>query len=150
MRPKTRVLFFSTGDSTRSRMAETFARKFAGKEIGVACTAVQSTDYDPMAGEIMKEEGLDLSGVSPKRVSEALKEHFSHVVTVSDASKEKSPVWPFCRNLIRWDLADPEHMSVPEREKGEIYRNVRNQIRHHVYLLMEQLLPHLARRGSGT
>ena len=143
MRPQPRVLFFSTGDSTRSRMAETFAREFAGKEIGLACTAVQSTDYDPMAGEIMKEEGLDLSAVAPKHVSEALKEHFSHVVTVCDTSKERYPVWPFCRNLIRWDLADPEHMSVPAREKGEIYRTVRNQIRRNVWLLMEQLLPHL-------
>lgn len=144
MKTKPRVLFFSTGDSTRSRMAEAFMRKFAGDEIAVACTAVQSTDYDPLAEGIMKEEGLDLSISSSKNVSDALKEHFSYVVTVCDASREKYPVWPFCRNLIRWDLIDPEQIPVSAPEKNQIYRNVRDQIRRNVWLLLGQILPHTA------
>jgi arsenate reductase (thioredoxin) len=141
MLSKPRVLFFSTGDSTRSRMAETFMRKFAGEQIAVACTAVQSVDYDPLAGAIMKEEGLDLSASSPKGVSEALKEHFSYVVTVYDSSRERHPVWPFCHNLVQWDLVDPEQIPASTRERSEIYRNVRDQIRHNVRLLLAQILP---------
>jgi arsenate reductase len=144
MKPKPRVLFFTTGNSTRGRIAEAFMRKFAGDEIAVACTAVQSTDYDPMADGVMKEEGLDLATSSPKSVSDALKEHFSYVVTVCDASREKYPIWPFCRNLIRWDLIDPQRIPVPTPEKNEIYRNVRNQIRRNVWLLTGQILPHPA------
>jgi arsenate reductase (thioredoxin) len=142
MRPKPRVLFFSTGDSTRSRMAETFMKKFAGEEIAVECTAVRSSEYDPLAGEVMKEEGLDLEASPAKGVSDALKEHFSYVVTVYDSSRERHPIWPFCPNLVQWDLVDPEQVPASTREKTEIYREVREQIRNNVQLLATQILPH--------
>jgi arsenate reductase (thioredoxin) len=144
MKSKPRILFFSTGDATRSRMAETFMKKFAGEQITVASTAVQSVDYDPMAQEIMKEAGLDLSVSSTKDVSEALKEPFSYVVTVCDATREKHPIWPFCRNLIRWNLIDPEQIRAAPSEKSEMYRSVRDQIRQKVQLLVAQILPHSA------
>ena len=51
---KPRVLFFSTSDSTRSQMAEGFLRKLAGEELAVVSTAVQSSDSDPLAAEVMK------------------------------------------------------------------------------------------------
>jgi arsenate reductase len=58
---KPRVLFFSTSDSTRSQMAEGFLRKFAGEELAVVSTAVQSPDSHPLAAEVMKEIGVDIS-----------------------------------------------------------------------------------------
>jgi arsenate reductase (thioredoxin) len=145
MKQKPRILFFSTGDATRSRMAETFMKQFAGEEITVASTAVQSTDYDPTAEEIMKEAGLDISSSSTKDVSEALKESFSYVVTVCDASREKHPVWPFCRNLIRWNLINPEQIAAAPNQKTEMYRSVRDQIRIKVQLLLAHILPYSAR-----
>jgi arsenate reductase len=59
---KPRVLFFSTSDSTRSQMAEGFLRKLAGEKLAVVRTAVQSSDSDPLAAEVMKEIGVDISG----------------------------------------------------------------------------------------
>jgi protein-tyrosine-phosphatase len=92
---KPRVLFFSTSDSTRSQMAEGFLRRLAGEELAVLSTAVQSSDSDPLAAEVMKEIGVDISGQQSRCVKESLKEHFSYVITVSDDSRERSPVWPF-------------------------------------------------------
>ena len=43
-------------------MAEGFLRKFAGEELAVVSTAVQSPDSDPLAAEVMKEIGVDTSG----------------------------------------------------------------------------------------
>ena len=76
---KPRVLFFSTSDSTRSQMVEGFLRKFAGEELAV------------------REIGVDISEQHSSGVTEAFKEHFSYVITVSDDSRERSPVWPFTR-----------------------------------------------------
>ena len=126
---KPRVLFFSTSDSTRSQMAEGFLRKFAGEELAVVSTAVQSPDSDPLAVEVMREIGVDISGQQSRGVKESLKEHFSYVITVSDDSRERSPVWPFTRNLFHWSIADPERVSGGSSEqKREAFRRVCDEI----------------------
>jgi arsenate reductase (thioredoxin) len=118
---KPRVLFFSTSDSTRSQMAEGFLRKLAGEELAVVSTAVQSPDSDPLAAEVMKEIGVDISGQQSRGVKESLKEHFSYVITVSDNSRERSPVWPFTRNLFHWNIADPERLNGSLEQKREAF-----------------------------
>ena len=125
---KPRVLFFSTSDSTRSQMAEGFLRKLAGEELAVVSTAVQSPDSDPLAAEVMKEIGVDISGQQSRGVKESLKEHFSYVITVSDNSRERSPVWPFTRNLFHWNIADPERVNGSSEQKREAFRRVRDEI----------------------
>ena len=125
---KPRVLFFSTSDSTRSQMAEGFLRKFAGEELAVVSTAVQSSDSDPLAAEVMKEIGVDISEQHSRCVKEVFKEHFSYVITVSDDSRERSPVWPFTRNLFHWSIVDPERVSGSSEQKREAFRHVRDEI----------------------
>jgi arsenate reductase len=125
---KPRVLFFSTSDSTRSQMAEGFLRKFAGKELAVVSASVQSPDSDPLATEVMKEIGVDISEQQSRGVKESLKEHFSYVITVSDDSRERSPVWPFTRNLFHWNIADPESVNGSSEQKREAFRRVRDEI----------------------
>ena len=125
---KPRVLFFSTSDSTRSQMAEGFLRKLAGEELAVVSTAVQSSDSDPLAAEVMKEIGVDISGQQSRGVKESLKEHFSYVITVSDDSRERSPVWPFTRNLFHWSITDPERFNGSSEQKREAFRRVRDEI----------------------
>jgi arsenate reductase len=59
----------------------------------------------------MKEIGVDISGQHARGVKEFLKEHFLYVITVSDDSRERSPVWPFTRNLFHWSITDPERVN---------------------------------------
>jgi arsenate reductase (thioredoxin) len=125
---KPRVLLFSTSDSTRSQMAEGFLRKLAGEELAVVSTAVQSSDSDPLTAEVMKEIGVDISGQQSRGVKESLKEHFSYVITVSDDSRERSPVWPFTRNLFHWSITDPERFNGSSEQKREAFRRVRDEI----------------------
>jgi arsenate reductase (thioredoxin) len=104
---KPKVLFFSTGNATRSRMAQAFLRRVMGDKIASASTAVISPDANPLAVEVMREVGVDISDEKPDGVKESLKEHYVCVVTLSDDSKERSPVWPFTRSLVHWNLPDP-------------------------------------------
>ena len=111
MNHKPKVLFFSTGDSTRSQIAEGFLRTFAGDEFVAMSAATRSLEADPLAREVMQEVGIDISGQHAKNIKdikESLTEHFSYVVTVCDASREKFPLWPFTRNILRWSVLDPE------------------------------------------
>jgi len=40
-------------------------------------------------------------------VREWFKEHFAYVITLADAAKERSPVFPFTPHLLHWNLRDP-------------------------------------------
>jgi arsenate reductase (thioredoxin) len=140
---KPRVLFFSTGNSTRSQMAEGFVRTIAGDELVAVSTAVQSTESDPLTREVMNEVGVDISGQQAKDVAESLKEHFSYVITVCDASSEKFPVWPFTRNIFHWSLVDPVRTSGSTEQKREVFRHVRDEIGRKVTEFLAQTLPQL-------
>lgn len=141
MKHKPKVLFFSTGDSTRSQMAEGFLRAFAGDEVVVASTAVQSIERDPLVLEVMKEVGVDISAQHPKDVGQFFKESFNYVVTLGDPSVERSPVWPFCRNVRHWSLTDPEQaMGTPE-QKRDALRGVRDAISRNVTEFVSKSFP---------
>lgn len=146
MTQKPKVLFFSTGDSTRSQMAEGFLRELAGDEVVAASTAVQSVEPDPLALEVMKEVGVDISGQRPQDIAHFFKEHFAYVVTLGDAAIEKFPVWPFSRNVRNWSLADPERMGGSVEQKREAFRGVRDEIRRHVREFLSQSFPQLHAR----
>lgn len=143
MDAKPRVLFFSTGDSTRSQMAEGFLRTFAGDKVAAVSTAVQSAKPDPLAVEVMKEVGVDISGQHAKDVAHSLKENFSCVITVCDASRERFPVWPFTRHIFNWSLIDPQRVKGSTEQRREVFRRVRDEIRRKVNEFLVQTLPQL-------
>jgi arsenate reductase (thioredoxin) len=126
---KPKVLFFSTGDSTRSQMAEGFLEAFAGDKLTAVSTAVQTPERDPLAVEVMKEVGIDISQQHAEDLAHSLKEHFAFVITVCDASKERFPVWPFTRNLFHWSLPDPRAAKGSPEELKTSFRRVRDEIR---------------------
>jgi arsenate reductase len=140
---KPRVLLFSTGDSTRSQMAEGFLRTLAGDEIIPVSTAVQSVEPDPLTSEVMNEVGVDISGQHAKEIAESFREHFSYVITVCDASREKFPVWPFTRNIFHWSLVDPERVLGSVDQKRQMFRSVRDDIRRKAHNFLTQIRPQL-------
>ena len=140
---KPRVLFFSTGDSSRSQMAEGFLRKFAGDDVIPVSTAVRSPDRSPLAVEVMKEVGVDISHQQAEDVRQTLKEHFSYVISLCDSRKERFPIWPFTRNLLRWSLIDPETASGSADQQREIFRRVRDEVGRKVRDFIDQVVTRL-------
>lgn len=141
---KPKVLFFSTGNATRSRMAAAFLRLKLGREVvEEASTAVKSPESSPLAQEVMQEIGVDISRCQAKEIRESFREHFAFVVTLSDDSRERSPVWPFTKNIVHWNLPDPASVDgSPERKKA-IFRNVRDEIARHVDEFAAEFAPRL-------
>jgi arsenate reductase len=143
MNRKSKILFFSTGDSTRSQMAEGFLRTLANDDLIPVSTAVQSPELDPLAIVVMKEVGVDISGQHAKDLAESLKDHFACVVTVCDAVRERFPVWPFTRNIFHWNLADPATVQGSPEQRQQVFRSVRDQISSNVRELVTSTLPRL-------
>src|SRR5580693_5907858 len=104
---KQKVLFLCTGNSARSQMAEGFLRQLAGDQVVAVSAGIEPVPVNPLAVEVMKEIGIDISGQRSKSVSEILKEHFAFVVGVCDIAKERCPVFPFAYKSVQWSLEDP-------------------------------------------
>ena len=144
MNHKPKVLFFSTGNATRSRMAAAFLRRKLGREVvEEASTAVKSPDASPLAQEVMEEVGVDMSPCEAKDVKASLREHFACVVTLSDDSQERSPVWPFTRNIVHWNLPDPASEDGPPEQKKAMFRRVRDEIARRVDEFAQEMSPRL-------
>ncbi|HUE41963.1 MAG TPA: arsenate reductase ArsC [Candidatus Sulfotelmatobacter sp.] len=144
MNHKPRVLFFSTGNATRSRMAAAFLRRKLGREIvEEASAAVKSPEASPLAQEVMQEVGVDISRCEAKEIKESFREHFAFVVTLSDDSQERSPVWPFTRNIVHWNLPDPASEDGPPERKKAMFRRVRDDIARRVDEFAQELAPRL-------
>ena len=140
---KPKVLFFSTGDSTRSQMAEGFLNEFTGREVIGVSTAVKTPERNPLTDEVMKEVGVDISQQHAEELAQSLKEHFACVITVCDSARERFPVWPFTRNLLHWSLPDPSTATGSVEERKTMFRRVRDEIRQKVKELMNQQIPGL-------
>ena len=147
---KPKVLFFSTGDSTRSQIAKGFLDAFAGDKLTAVSTAVRTPDRDPLTVEIMREVGIDISQQHAQDLAQSLQEHFAYVVTVCDASRERFPVWPFTRNLLHWSLPDPTAMRGTPEELKTSFRRVRDEIRQKVREFASQKLPSLPARAAAA
>jgi arsenate reductase (thioredoxin) len=128
MKHKAKVLFFSTGDATRSKMAAALLGRVTD-ELETASTAVKSVAANKLAEEVMSEIGVDISKQAANSITQSFRESYTVVVTLSDDSKERSPVWPFTRNLVHWNLPDPAAVDGPIEQKKEIFRRVRDDIR---------------------
>jgi arsenate reductase (thioredoxin) len=129
MEKKPKVLFLSTGNSTRSQIAEGYLRAMTDGQFVAASAGVEPGGPDPVGAEVMKEAGIDPSEQHVEDVRQAIKEHFAYVITFYDPAKEKSPVFPFTVNLMRWKLVDPARAASSPEEKKQMFRRVRDQIR---------------------
>jgi arsenate reductase len=152
MKKKPKVLFLSTGNATRSQMAEGFVRALGQERFEAASAGLEPGALNPMAVEVMKEVGIDISGQRAKNVKESLKEHFGYVITVCEAAREKAPVFPFTPNLVHWSLYDPESDFQNPAEKRDVFRRVRNEIQAKVESFLEETAkqkPQLAKTAEA-
>jgi len=145
LKAKPKILFLSTGDATRSQMAEAFLRTFAGDTLDVASAAVNSNSLHPLANDVMKELGIDISGQAAQSVAELFKDRFTCVVTIADAARERHPVFPFTPRLVHWNIADPAGAEGSPDQRLEWLRHLRDEIK----LQVSQFIAESAPTGKG-
>jgi len=126
---KPKVLFLSTGNSTRSQIAEGFTRALSRDTLIAASAGIEADALNPLAIEVMQEVGIDISTQKSKPVGDFLKEHFSFVITVSDMARERRPIFPFTPHLLHWDLPDPAAGTASPDQTKQALRCMRDAIR---------------------
>ena len=129
---KKKVLFICIHNSARSQMAEEFLRLLGGEEFEVESAGFEATEINSLVIQVMKEEGIDLTGKRTQSVFDVFRagKFFGYVITVCDKAKESDcPIFPGTPIRIHWDLENPEDFIGTEEEKVELVRELRDKIK---------------------
>ena len=129
---KTRVLFVCVHNSARSQMAETFLNALAGDRFEASSAGLEPGTLNPLAVEVMKEAGFDISGNATKSVFDVYKSGalFSFVVAVCDAeAAQRCPTFPGITRTLLWSFADPASFAGSWEDRLARTREVRDAIR---------------------
>lgn len=141
---KKKVLFLCIHNSARSQMAEAYLKKFGGDRFHVSSAGLEKGQLNPLAIEVMLEEGIDISTNETTAVLDLLQQdkRFDIVITVCDAAHaEKCPVFPGVHKKIHWEFDDPSTFTGTPSDKLNQTRQVRNQIREAVQNFITEHLP---------
>ena len=110
-------------------MAQAFAEKLGFKASSAG--TVPSTRVNPVVVQAMKEQGIDLSGKSPKVLTPEMISRASLVITMGCSIEEACPrpmLAAMQKKLLDWHLEDPKGKLIEEVRKirDEIENKVRN------------------------
>ena len=137
-----RVLFLCIHNSARSQIAEAYMKKFGGDKFIAESAGIETGALNPLAVEVMKEDGIDISQNETKDVFAFFKQGrvYHHVVTVCDeASAGRCPVFPGVSKKISWSFEDPSTFIGTREQKLESTRKVRDKIKTAVLDLIKEL-----------
>jgi arsenate reductase len=135
-----KVLFVCIHNSARSQIAEELLRKYGGDEFEVQSAGFEPSQINPLAVDVLKEEGIDISAKSTNSVFEFFKQgkQFGYVITVCDESNaQRCPIFPGRRYRIHWSFEDPSSFTGSQEEKLERTRAVKEKIKTEVLKFIE-------------
>ena len=128
--PKVKILFLCTGNSCRSQMAEGILRASAGDSLDVQSAGSKPAGYvHPLAIQVMKEIGIDISGHRSKHLDEFLQQKIETVITVCGNADQACPMFPGQVNRHHWGFEDPAKAEGTDEEKLAVFRRVRDEIK---------------------
>jgi arsenate reductase len=127
---KEHVLFLCSQNSCRSQMAEAFLRRYAPERFEAFSAGLDPQPIHPLAIEVMKEAGSDISGQRAKSVREYMgKMHFHYLIVVCEQAQRNCPrIFPDTGVKLFWPFEDPAQAEGTPEEKRAKFRQVRDQI----------------------
>jgi arsenate reductase (thioredoxin) len=127
------VLFVCVHNAGRSQMAAGYLRELSEGRVDVLSAGSEPGDrINPIAVQVMAEEGIDIAGETPKILTvDAVKE--SDVV-ITMGCGDTCPVFPGKR-YEDWELTDPAGLPIDQ------VRPIRDEIKQRIQNLLGELLP---------
>lgn len=128
-----RILFLCVANSARSQIAEGWARTLT-PEAEVYSAGSEPSAVNPLAIEVMREVGIDLTGHRSKGFDEVPLESIDTVVTL--CAEEVCPVLPGDIEQIHWPIEDPAAAEGDRETKLSAFRSARDEIRRRLSSLL--------------
>lgn len=136
-----KILFLCTGNSCRSQMAEGFCKHYHAGVYECFSAGIEAHRLNTSAVEVMNEVGIDISDQKSKTVAQLPDVEFDYVVTVCGDADENCPFFPAKTKKLHIGFDDPaKHQNdMPDDQKMDVFRRVRNEIRQMVLNLPKLL-----------
>src|SRR5215218_4308560 len=121
------VLFICVENAGRSQMAEGFFRKYIPRGYSTLSAGTKpSGQINPLAVEVMKEVGIDISNQKSKEITEDIIKSSTKIVNMGCMDNDSCPTL-FLNNLEDWKLEDPR--GKPIEKVREIRDNIDKRVR---------------------
>ena len=126
-----KILFVCVQNASLSQMAQGFAETFGKGRLEVYSAGSRpSFHINPLAIEVMKEKGIDLSARQPKGLNELPPVEMDYLITMG--CEETCPAVP-ARKIIEWQIPDPKGKPIDE------VRRIRDMLEAKVKALLKEV-----------
>lgn len=117
-----KILFLCVANSARSQVAEGLAKSILGGKVEIKSAGSKpSGQVNPLAIEVLKEEGIDISSHQSKAITELPSEFLSNLdYVITLCAEEVCPAFITTAKRLHWGMPDPKTL--------EDFRSVRDQI----------------------
>jgi len=126
---KKRVLFLCTANSCRSQMAEGIANFLWGDKMEAFSAGTKASYVNPMAIEVTKEIGINISTHRSKNLSEFDGQSFEYVITLCGDANETCPLYIGGTKKMHIGFDDPAKATGNKEEILREFRRVRDEIK---------------------
>jgi arsenate reductase len=125
------VLFVCVENACRSQMAEGFLDALAGsKVVAKSAGSMPAKRVKPLAVQVMKEVGIDISNKKPKMITAEMVQEADKVILMG-CGRNACPIVP--KEVEDWQIEDPAGKSI------EKFREVRDTMREKVENLIVEI-----------
>jgi arsenate reductase (thioredoxin) len=123
------VLFVCVENTGRSQMAEGFFRKYAPRGYSTISAGTRPAigEINPLAIQVMKEVGIDISKQRSKIITEDMIKNSTVRVNMGCMERESCPTL-FIHNILEWGIEDPKGKSL--EKVREIRDDIEQRVRH--------------------
>jgi arsenate reductase (thioredoxin) len=130
---KKKILFVCLENAGRSQMAEGFFKKYCtGDYEPISAGTRHKSQIDPVAVEVMKEIGIDISCQKPKELTEDMMLNAAKIISMGCMDKNFCPTL-FVPKVVDWGIEDPKDKPV------EMVREIRDEIEKRIKEVVEQI-----------
>jgi protein-tyrosine-phosphatase len=125
------VLFVCGENALRSPMAEAMLKRRMGNRVYVDSVGVRDGALDPMAVEVMAEDGLDISHHQPKKLEHLMDTSFDLIVTLSPEAHHRALdlTRSWAAEVVYWNTPDPSVVEGNRDTRLDAYRELRETLK---------------------
>ncbi|MBX2940387.1 MAG: arsenate reductase ArsC [Ferruginibacter sp.] len=147
---KKKILVLCTGNSCRSQIAEGYLSFFGGTHTEVFSAGIEAHGLNPKAVQIMKEDGMDISGHTSDTIERYMDMRFDWVITVCDHARERCPYFPGAVKVVHHNFPDPAKAEGTDDFVMQQFRKVRDEIKAFCnHFVLENILPNESYNSNG-
>jgi len=133
------VLFLCTGNSTRSQIAEALCERLSDRAVSAVSAGSNPKPLHPNAVRVMRDRGIDISGRSPKHLSEFAGRRFDYVVSLCDRVREVCPEFRGAPEVVHWSIPDPAREPGGDDETLPVFEHIATELETRISFLIETI-----------